>query len=204
MPGLAVCCGWWQPPSGLRAVDWRGAACGRRARAAGAVPGAGRRGTGMRAGRRGCGTWAPGLARGREAGVFALYVLLGGGSPPFSEQVLARELGRHFSTDGRVTVSLRPLPFGGRRQVALSWPSWRVSAYYEEGGRVAEDSAEIQRRLGAAAPADLSRTRRRIRAVFDDDDGGDHVNEAVEVFRFLTAIPGAVVFDPQQNDIMRA
>jgi hypothetical protein len=136
--------------------------------------------------------------------VFTLYGLLGKESPPFSDEVLARELGRHFSTDGRVTVSLRPLPFGGRRQVALSWPSWQVNAYYEEGDRVAEDSAEIQRRLGAAAPAGLWRIRRRIRAVFDDDDSRDHTNEAVEMFQFLTAIPGAVIFDPQQNDIMRA
>jgi len=103
--------------------------------------------------------------------VFALYVLLGGGSPPFSEQVLARELGRHFSTDGRVTVSLRPLPFGGRRQVALSWPSWRVSAYYEEGGRVAEDSAEIQRRLGAAAPAGTADRRGWRTMVFMSGQG---------------------------------
>src|SRR5690348_5968014 len=22
IPGLALCCGWWQPPGGLRAVDW--------------------------------------------------------------------------------------------------------------------------------------------------------------------------------------
>ena len=136
--------------------------------------------------------------------MFALYGLLGEGSPPFSEEALARELSRHFSTDGRVTVSLRPLPFGGRRQVALIWPSWQVNAYYEEGDLVAEDSAEIQRRLGAAAPAGLSRIRRRIRAVFDDDDSRDHTNEVVEMFRFLTAIPGAVVFDPQRNDIMRA
>jgi hypothetical protein len=136
--------------------------------------------------------------------VFTLYGLLGEGAPPFSEEVLARELSQHFSADGRVTVSLRPLPFGGRREVALSWPSWQVNAYYEEGDRVAEDSAEIQRRLGAAAPAGLSRVRRRIRAVFDDDDSRDHTNEAIEVLQFLTAIPGAVVFDPQHNDIMRA
>jgi hypothetical protein len=40
--------------------------------------------------------------------------------------------------------------------------------------------------------------------VFDDDDSRDHTNEAIEMFRFLTAIPGAVVVDPRQNDIMRA
>jgi hypothetical protein len=106
--------------------------------------------------------------------VFALYGLLGEGSPPFSDEVLAGELGRHLRAGGRVRVSLRPLPFGGRRRVALSWPSWQVSACYEEGDRVAGDSAEIQRRLGAAAPAGLSRIRRRIRAVLGDDDGGDH------------------------------
>jgi hypothetical protein len=46
--------------------------------------------------------------------------------------------------------------------------------------------------------------RKRIRAVFDDDDGGEHTNRAVNMIEFLTAIPGAVVFDPQQNDIVGA
>ena len=136
--------------------------------------------------------------------VFVLYGLLGDASPPFSEEILARELSRHFSGDERVSVSSRALPFGGRRVVVLSWPSWQVRVAYEEGDLVAEDSAEMHRRLGAAAPGDLSGIRRRIRAVFGDDDGRKYTNEAVRMFEFLTAIPGAVVFDPQQNDIVGA
>lgn len=136
--------------------------------------------------------------------MFVIYGLLGAASPPFTEEILASELGRHFSADRRVSVSLRPLPFGGRRVAALSWPSWQVNVYYEEGDRVAEDSVEIQRLLGAAAPAGLSAIRRRIRAVFADDDAKDHTNEAIEVSQFLTGIPGVVVFDPQQGDVMGA
>jgi len=45
----------------------------------------------------------------------------------------------------------------------------------------------------------ISGIRNRIRAVFGDNDGRDYMNETIEVLGFLTAIPGAVVFDSQQN-----
>jgi len=59
--------------------------------------------------------------------VFVLYGLLGGASPPFSHEILLRELTQFFSGDER---------------------------------------------------------------------------QAVRMIEFLTAIPGALVFDPQQNDIV--
>ena len=124
------------------------------------------------------------------------------GLPSSATEILSRELSRHFSGDERLSVTSRALPFGGRRAVVLNWPSWQVSLAYEEGGLVAEDSAEITRRLGAAVPCGLSGIRNRIRAVFGDDDGREYTNEAVQVLEFLTAIPGAVVFDPQQKDII--
>jgi hypothetical protein len=57
--------------------------------------------------------------------------------------------------------------------------------------------------LGEDSPAFTQDTvARRIRVVFGDDDGRDFTSEAIEVTGFLTAIPGAVVFDPQQNDLV--
>jgi hypothetical protein len=85
-----------------------------------------------------------------RAGVFVLYGLLGGASPPFSDEILLRELTQFFSGDERLAVSLRALPFGGKRVVVLSWPSWQVRVAYEEGGSVAEDSAEISRAADGA------------------------------------------------------
>jgi hypothetical protein len=136
--------------------------------------------------------------------VFVLYGLLGTGSPPFSHEILSRELSRYFTGDERLSVSSQALPFGGRRVVVLSWSSWQIKVAYEEGDSVADDSAEIYRRLGAAAPGDLPGIRKRIRAVFGDDDGREYTNQAITMIEFLTAIPGAVVFDPQQNDIAGA
>ena len=85
--------------------------------------------------------------------MFVLYGLLGGASPPFSDEILLRELTQFFSGDERLAVSSRALPFGGKRVVVLSWPSWQVRVAYEEGDSVAEDSAEISRRLGWAGRA---------------------------------------------------
>jgi hypothetical protein len=147
---------------------------------------------------------APGRREEWRARVFVLYGLLGDASPPFSHEILSRELSRFFSGDERLSVSSRALPFGGRRVVALSWPSWEIRVAYEEGDSVAEDSAEIHRRLGAAAADGLPGIRRRIRAVFGDDDGREYTNETIEMMEFLTAIPGVVVFDPQQNNILGA
>ena len=121
--------------------------------------------------------------------MFVLYGLLGSASPPFSDEILLRELSRYFSGDERLAVSSQALPFGGKRVAVLSWPSWQVKVAYEEGSSVAEDCAEIRRRLG--------------RAVFGDDDGREYTNQAIMMLEFLTAIPGAIVFDPQQNDIVR-
>ena len=135
--------------------------------------------------------------------MFVLYGLLGSASPPFSDEILLRELSRYFSGDERLAVSSQALPFGGKRVAVLSWPSWQVKVAYEEGSSVAEDCAEIRRRLGRAAPGDLQGTRKRIRAVFGDDDGREYTNQAIMMLEFLTAIPGAIVFDPQQNDIVR-
>jgi hypothetical protein len=134
--------------------------------------------------------------------VFVLYGLLGGASPPFSDEILLRELTQFFSGDERLAVSLRALPFGGKRVVVLSWPSWQVRVAYEEGDSVADDSAEISRRLGWTGPGDFPGAGKRIRAVFGDDDGKEYTNQAVRMIEFLTAIPGALVFDPQQNDIV--
>ncbi len=134
--------------------------------------------------------------------MFVLYGLLGDGSPRFSGDILSQELARHFGGDERLSFSLRTLPFGGGQSVVLNWPSWQITAAYEEDDRVAEDSAEIHRRLGAAAPAGLPDIRKRIRAVFGDDDRRQYTNETIRMLEFMTAIPGAVVFDPQQNDIV--
>ena len=134
--------------------------------------------------------------------MFVLYGLLGEASPLLSEEILSRELRHYFGGDDRLSVSSEALPFGGRRMVVLSWPSWRMKVGYEEGAIVADDSAEIRRRLDAAAPADLAGIRKRIRVVFGDDDGKEYTNETMRMFEFLTAIPGAIVFDPQQNDIL--
>jgi hypothetical protein len=90
--------------------------------------------------------------------VFVLYGLLGGASPPFSDGILLGELTRFFSGDERLAVSLRALPFGGKRVVVLSWPSWQVRVAYEEGGSVAEDSAEVSRGLGSARADDRARS----------------------------------------------
>lgn len=136
--------------------------------------------------------------------MFVLYRLLGEGAPPFTDEALLGELVRGFGGDERLSASLRALPFGGRRAVVLSWPSRQARVACEEGGLAAEDSAGIHRRLGAAAPRGLPGIRRRVRAVLGDDDGRGYTNEAVRVLRFLTAIPGAVVFDPQHNDIIGA
>jgi hypothetical protein len=134
--------------------------------------------------------------------MFSVYALLGDTSAPLSDQLLFEQLSAYFARHEQLSLSWNTLPFGRGRQLLLHWPSWTVSVIYEESDSVAKDSGEIQRRLGAAAPYDLSGIRRRIRVVFADDNTREHTDLAVLMLDFLTDIPGAVVFDAQQNKIM--
>jgi hypothetical protein len=78
--------------------------------------------------------------------------------------------------------------------------SARVS--YEQGSHVAENSAEISRILGSVAPPNLASIDRRIRVVFGDDPSREYTNQFIVLMTFLCRIKGAIVFDPQQKDIM--
>jgi hypothetical protein len=75
--------------------------------------------------------------------------------------------------------------------------------HYEEGANIAQDSAEISKIVGSAAPQDLANINRRIRVVFSDDDTRAYTNQTIFLMDFLREIPGTVMFDPQQGDLIR-
>jgi hypothetical protein len=137
-------------------------------------------------------------------GMFALYALLTDEAPAISNETLARDLQQWFKNHTDFWIKTEKLPFGNRENLILRWPSWGIRVAYEEGEKVESDSVEIQKLLASAAPCDLSRFRRRVRVVFGDDDGREHTNETIHMMDFLQRIPGAVVFDPQQNEIAKS
>ncbi|MGF1425789.1 hypothetical protein [Kitasatospora sp. LaBMicrA B282] len=133
---------------------------------------------------------------------FTLHALLGPESPAMSNESLAADLSARF--DGRGDFSLRfgRLPFSNHPLLALRWGSWPVQVSYEEGEYVAKDSRHIQATLGTTAPFDVSGITRRIRVVFGSDDARDFTDRIIELMDFLCSIRGAVVFDPQQGDVV--
>jgi hypothetical protein len=116
---------------------------------------------------------------------------------------LASELEKLFRDDEGFSLRCEQLPFAKHKSVMLRWGTWLAQLSYEEGKRVIDDSVEISRILGPAAPPKLACIDKRIRAVFDDDDAREFTNQTLYLMDFLRGIKGAIVFDPQQKDIIR-
>jgi len=134
--------------------------------------------------------------------MFSLYALLGEGAPAVSPESLADELKSLFRNDAGFSLQYEQLPFAKHKSVTLRWGTWLARLNYEEGKKVVDDSAEISRILGSAAPPKLASIDKRIRAVFGDDEAREYTNQTIDLMEFLRGIKGAIVFDPQQKDIL--
>lgn len=133
---------------------------------------------------------------------FALYALLGPDAPAMTAESLAADLKKHFAAEKALSIDIREEPFSDTPVIALRWGGWGISVTYERDDEVLEDSREIQRLVGAAAPWDVSVVDRRIRAVFGNDASREHTNETIFMMEFLEGVPGALVFDPQQKKLL--
>jgi hypothetical protein len=135
--------------------------------------------------------------------MFSIYTLLGESSPAMSPESLAAQLESLFRKEEGFSLQFEKLPFAKDRSLALRWGTWFARVSHEAGKFVAEDSAEIARILGSAAPAKVAGIDKRIRVVFGDDDAGEYTNQMICLMDFLCGIDGAIVFDPQQKDIVK-
>jgi hypothetical protein len=133
---------------------------------------------------------------------FALYALLGKDAPSMTADSLAADLKKHFAAEKDLSIDVREEPFSDTPVVALRWPGWGVSVTLEQDDEVLQDSQEIQRILGDAAPRGVSTIDRRIRAVFGNDPSRMRTNETIFMMEFLEGVPGALVFDPQQKKML--
>jgi hypothetical protein len=139
---------------------------------------------------------------GNDAMTYALYAFLGEESPEVTIESLAADFERYFEKSPNFSIEFEQLPFKKSRSLALRWRGWLARVHYEEGARALEDSAEISRILGSVAPGHLSNIDRRVRIYCGDDDGKEFTNQVVRLMEFVENMPGAIVFDPQQNKIL--
>lgn len=135
---------------------------------------------------------------------FSIYALLSDESPAVSSESLAAHIEKFFRKEEGFSWQFEQLPFAKTKTIALRWGSWLVRVAYEEGKNVLQDSADIAKIVGAAVPAGVADIGRRIRVVFSDDDGQKYTNQIIFVMDFLRDIPGAIVFDPQQKDLIKS
>ncbi|CAJ0771818.1 hypothetical protein [Ralstonia chuxiongensis] len=134
---------------------------------------------------------------------FSLLALLTEESPALSNESLAAELTTYFKNEEDFTLKFERLPFAKSDTLALRWGNWLVRVAYEEGGRIKDESAQIQQLLGSRAPRDLSGIDRRVRVVFGDDEHLEYTNQIIYVMDFLREITGSIVFDPQKNEVVQ-
>lgn len=134
--------------------------------------------------------------------MFSIYALLGEGAPAITNESLASDLKHLFRNDESFSLQFEQLPFAKNKTLALRWGNWLARVSYEEGANVVQDSADIGTIVGSAAPYDLSRIAKRIRVVFSDDDKREYTNQIIHLMDFLRGIPGVIIFDPQQKDLV--
>lgn len=137
-----------------------------------------------------------------EKMTFSLYALLSEKAPQTSNESLAADLNKYFQDEEGFILDFEQLPFAKNRTLVLRWGMWAVRISYEEGAAVQIDSNEIQKRLGSAFGVDVSNIARRIRVVFGSDDELHFTNQIIYIIDFLREINGAIIFDPQKNDLV--
>jgi len=135
--------------------------------------------------------------------MFTLLALLPPAAPDVSIEALAEKVQSLFGKNLEFKLELEQLPFKKDRSLILRWQGWTARLFCESGTKVTEHVGEVARVLGRAAPAGLASASRRIRAVFYDDPQEDYIEEMVDLMRMLREMPGAIVFDPQKNDIVK-
>jgi len=134
---------------------------------------------------------------------FSMYALLGDKAPAITNESLATDLKEFFRNEENFSLQFEQIPFAKNKTLALRWGAWLVRVSYEEGANVAQDSADISKIVGSAAPYDISGIAKRIRVVFSDDSTREYTNQIVYLMDFLKEIPAVVIFDPQQRDLVR-
>ena len=138
--------------------------------------------------------------------MFTMLALLTAGAPDVPIETLAAKVQAQFGGDPAFRFEYEVLPFNTQRNLILRWKDWTARLFSEtaeEDEAVADDSLQIAKLLGKSAPAGIADCTRRLRAVFHDDPEEAYIDEMVEITRLLRETPGAIVFDPQKNDIVR-
>jgi hypothetical protein len=138
--------------------------------------------------------------------MFTMLALLTAGAPDVPIETIAEKTQALFGGDPAFRFEYEVLPFNTQRNLILRWKSWTARLFCEtaeDDEEVAEQSARIAKILGKGAPAGIADATRRVRAVFYDDPEEQYIDEMVEITAMLRKLPGALVFDPQKNEIVR-
>ena len=120
-----------------------------------------------------------------------------------TNESLASDLEHFFRSEEHFSIQFEQLPFAKNKNLALRWGNWLARVHYEEGATVVEDSAEISKIVDSTAPSNLASRNRRIRVVFGKDDKREYTNQMIRLMDFLRMIPGTVMSDPQQRDLIK-
>jgi hypothetical protein len=119
-----------------------------------------------------------------------------------SIESLAADLNRLFHDEDGFSMSFEKLPFADSPSLMLRWNQWRIRLACQEGDAVSEETTQIRKVLGPGAPDQLARMRRKINVVLGDDNERTYTNQIIHVMDFLRALPGAILFDPQQSNFL--
>jgi hypothetical protein len=135
--------------------------------------------------------------------VSVIHAYLEKSSDPYSYERLAAELASYFDNETKngMTIGSSANPFTKKKYAIFRWPGWSFSAHFEAGENVTKDAEYVLNTIKSCPPTFKDRTE-RIRLVFSADESRDFTNHIIWAIEYLEAIPGAILFDETQKDIV--
>ncbi|WP_167497568.1 hypothetical protein [Brevibacillus antibioticus] len=132
-----------------------------------------------------------------------IHAYLAKSSDSYSHERLASELSAYFDfeTKNGLEIGVSANPFTREKYLILRWPGWNFSAYFETGRNVSADANYIASEI-KNCPPEITNCSERIRFVFSPDERRDFTNHIIWAIDYLSAIPGAIIFDESQKTIV--
>ncbi|PQO26639.1 hypothetical protein [Blastopirellula marina] len=130
---------------------------------------------------------------------YSQMILLTSAEPMDLGQIV-EHLAGEFATQAEIVIHASTTA-DGSTFLELQKGDWSIAVSYESGDIVAEESQEIARLYAEFRPDrdEIAACRQRIDVVTTADPEMEHFNDFVLLLERLEKLPGAVLFDPENE-----
>ncbi|UUO05404.1 hypothetical protein M4951_18735 [Blastopirellula sp. J2-11] len=119
---------------------------------------------------------------------------------PWDLERIEAHLCADCESEPEVGMLISALP-NGSRFLELQWEDWAIAVAYESGELVRQESAEMAQHFAEYRDDQekLANCSQRITVMATEDPEMEHFNDFVLLIESLEKLPGAVLFDPENE-----